>query len=63
MAFVSRLPLVPLYWLLISGAAWRAVWQLIRQPHGWEKTPHGLESRADPGDPRHRIDPIFDIAT
>lgn len=32
----------PVYWLLHSVAAWRAVYQVIRDPHGWEKTPHGL---------------------
>ena len=31
----------PLYWLLISGAAYRALWQLCRDPFRWEKTPHG----------------------
>lgn len=30
----------PVYWLMLSLAAWRAVWQLCRQPHLWEKTPH-----------------------
>jgi len=30
-----------LYWMLISAAAWRSVWQLIFRPHFWEKTPHG----------------------
>lgn len=30
----------PVYWLLMSAAAWRSVWQLYRQPHLWEKTPH-----------------------
>jgi cellulose synthase/poly-beta-1,6-N-acetylglucosamine synthase-like glycosyltransferase len=34
--------LVPLYWLLISVAAYRALWQLARDPWHWEKTPHGL---------------------
>ncbi|NRB30915.1 MAG: glycosyltransferase [Rhizobiaceae bacterium] len=28
------------YWLLISIAAWRALWQLFACPHDWEKTPH-----------------------
>ncbi|MGZ4317473.1 MAG: glycosyltransferase family 2 protein [Gaiellaceae bacterium] len=32
----------PLYWLLHSIAAWRALYQLIRNPFHWEKTPHGL---------------------
>ncbi len=32
----------PVFWLLHSMAAWRALWQLIRTPSEWEKTPHGL---------------------
>lgn len=39
-----RLPLIalflPVYWMLLSVAAWRALWQLYRDPHLWEKTPH-----------------------
>lgn len=34
--------LSPVYWFLHSIAAWRALWQSIRSPHTWEKTPHGL---------------------
>ena len=34
--------LLPIYWLLLSFAAWRAVFQLIRSPYRWEKTEHGL---------------------
>lgn len=34
--------LLPLYWLLLSFAAWRAVFQLIWSPYRWEKTDHGL---------------------
>lgn len=30
------------YWLMISVAAWRALFQLISCPHLWEKTPHGI---------------------
>jgi len=33
---------IPLYWLFMSMAAWRALWQLVRAPYHWEKTPHGL---------------------
>ena len=32
----------PLYWLLISFAGMRALWQLFTQPWHWEKTQHGL---------------------
>jgi cellulose synthase/poly-beta-1,6-N-acetylglucosamine synthase-like glycosyltransferase len=45
--------LMPIYWLLLSIAAWRALDQLMRDPYRWEKTEHGLarNSRlmADPG--------------
>ena len=34
---------LPIYWMLLSVAAWRAVWQLIFNPHLWEKTPHGTD--------------------
>jgi cellulose synthase/poly-beta-1,6-N-acetylglucosamine synthase-like glycosyltransferase len=32
----------PLYWLLMSVAAWKALAQVIVRPHYWEKTRHGL---------------------
>lgn len=40
---------LPFYWLLHSFAAWRAAWQVIRDPHRWEKTPHGLTEEYDDG--------------
>jgi hypothetical protein len=39
---LSQVPLMPLYWLLISGAAYRAVWQFATDRFTWEKTAHGL---------------------
>jgi glycosyltransferase XagB len=36
------LALTPLYWFLLSLAAWRALIQLICDPQRWEKTEHGL---------------------
>ncbi len=33
--------LMPAYWLLISLAAYRALWQLAVAPYLWEKTEHG----------------------
>ena len=36
------LVLTPLHWLLLSLAAWRALYQLVAAPHVWEKTEHGL---------------------
>lgn len=38
---------MPLYWLLVSLAAYRALWQLWRDPFLWEKTKHG-KTRAVP---------------
>lgn len=37
---------IPIYWLLLSAAAWRAVWQLMHSPYLWEKTEHGLAARS-----------------
>ena len=34
--------LVPLYWVMMSIAALKAVWQLVVSPSFWEKTAHGL---------------------
>jgi hypothetical protein len=33
---------VPIYWLMMSIAAWIALYQIIFKPHYWEKTVHGL---------------------
>jgi len=32
----------PFYWMLMSVAAYKAVWQLIFKPFYWEKTDHGF---------------------
>ncbi len=34
------------YWVLISIAAYRALWQLLRNPFYWEKTQHGVSKLA-----------------
>ncbi|SFZ81467.1 Glycosyltransferase, catalytic subunit of cellulose synthase and poly-beta-1,6-N-acetylglucosamine synthase [Devosia enhydra] len=36
--------LLPVYWVLHSIAAYKAFWQLIVNPHYWEKTEHGTSS-------------------
>jgi hypothetical protein len=36
----------PVYWMMMSVAAWRAVWHLWHKPHHWEKTPHGTAQPA-----------------
>lgn len=39
---VWALPLIPLHWLLLAAAAWRALFQAIFDPYRWEKTDHGF---------------------
>ena len=39
--------LVPLYWVMMSVAALKAMWQLLITPSFWEKTTHGLGSNGD----------------
>lgn len=47
----ASLLLLPLYWLLVSVAAYRALVELATAPHHWQKTPH----RARPaGVARHK---------
>jgi hypothetical protein len=45
---LRQIPLMPLYWLLISAAAYRALWQFMTARFVWEKTEHGL-ARTRPG--------------
>ena len=40
LGFWKIILLTPPYWVMLSVAGWRAIWQLWRQPHLWEKTPH-----------------------
>lgn len=39
--------LVPFYWIMMSAAAWRAVYTLITERHYWPKTIHGLHLKYD----------------
>jgi len=34
--------LVPFYWLGMSVASWKALFETVRKPHYWSKTHHGL---------------------
>jgi cellulose synthase/poly-beta-1,6-N-acetylglucosamine synthase-like glycosyltransferase len=34
--------LMPVHWLMLSAAAWHALIRLLRDPHHWDKTEHGL---------------------
>ena len=38
--------LIPVYWVMMSVAAVKAMWQLFVTPSFWEKTTHGLHSSA-----------------
>jgi glycosyltransferase XagB len=37
-----HIPLLPIYWALMSFAAWQALFQFFRKPSAWEKTTHGV---------------------
>jgi len=56
--------LMPAYWLAISYAAYRALWQLVVAPYYWEKTEHagrraGLRSeQADGGEAAHSTEKV-----
>jgi len=39
---------VPLYWVMMSAAAAKAVFQLVCTPFYWEKTSHGLDDQPAP---------------
>ena len=39
---------LPLYWLMMTPAAWRALFQLMHKPHHWEKTTHGVTDHRPP---------------
>lgn len=41
--------LTPLYWILMSVAAYKALFQLITKPYYWEKTHHGLTNSQSAG--------------
>ena len=45
---VGAAAMVPVYWLMMSLAAVKAVVQLVRSPTLWEKTHHGLDQAAAP---------------
>jgi cellulose synthase/poly-beta-1,6-N-acetylglucosamine synthase-like glycosyltransferase len=58
----AYVPLLPLYYGLVSIAAWQALFELTRHPSRWHKTEHGFartsrsgllrEAAADPAPPR-----------
>ena len=42
---------VPVFWVMMSVAAAKGLYQLIRNPSYWEKTFHGLAQRPDEAPP------------
>ena len=40
--------MMPIYWLAISFAAYRALWQLVSAPFHWEKTEHARRAGSRP---------------
>lgn len=52
---VPELAVLPFYWLMMSIAGIRALWQMTRDPFHWEKTEHGV-SRMSADMPPHVSD-------
>lgn len=46
------LPLLPLYYALVSVAAWMALYEFFARPFAWNKTMHGLARQRAPIAPR-----------
>ena len=46
--------LTPLHWFMLSLAAWRAAFQLVRDPQRWEKTEHGLAKHSHAAEAKRR---------
>lgn len=44
---------VPVYWLMMSIASWKALYEFIRKPHYWAKTRHGLHLSKNPNEAPH----------
>lgn len=57
---IKLFPLIPTYWLLMSIAGWKAVYQLIVKPHYWEKTDHGFHLEQPTGKLRHFFSRRYD---
>jgi cellulose synthase/poly-beta-1,6-N-acetylglucosamine synthase-like glycosyltransferase len=51
-SLLRQVALMPLYWLLVSAAAYRAIWQFVTARFEWEKTEHGLARQT--GNPTHQ---------
>jgi hypothetical protein len=41
---LAYVPLLPLYYVLISAAAWRGLGELVFKTYHWNKTEHGLRA-------------------
>ncbi len=49
------LPLAPVYYLLVSAAAWMAMVEYVRAPNRWNKTEHGLARTSRTASRRFRL--------
>ncbi len=57
---VKYILLIPVYWLMMSMAAFVALYQLILKPHYWEKTIHGFHlGKQKAAAKKHRSRPVF----
>jgi cellulose synthase/poly-beta-1,6-N-acetylglucosamine synthase-like glycosyltransferase len=45
LGWYGTLATMPFYWMLMSLAAWLALWQFLTRPFHWNKTEHGLSAQ------------------
>lgn len=43
-SWIATLVTMPVYWFLMTPAAWLALWDFLVKPHHWHKTEHGLSA-------------------
>ncbi len=59
----ATLAAMPLYWLLMTPAAWLALWDFLVRPHHWHKTEHGLSALLQPAAERRAHDRVVNRAS
>ncbi|MBK8770344.1 MAG: glycosyltransferase [Rhizobiales bacterium] len=52
--WTATLATMPFYWMLMTPAAWMALWDFAVRPHHWHKTRHGLSAFLRPAAPNAR---------
>lgn len=57
-AIIKYALFTPFYWMLMSVAAYKALFQLVKNPFYWEKTHHGLAGNAVKQDKIYKVEGV-----